>query len=163
MGFELRNNNNHGFTLVELVVVILISGIVLATITPRFASTKAYDQAIIENRIISIGRVAQLAAFGRSSVALTVSSDGVTAVIQTSGLDQNALQEIRVSDFVLGAGVVTAIASNPCSTINSGNPLTITFNANAEIDESMGVQFCLNGVKRVCVSPAGFAHSGACE
>jgi prepilin-type N-terminal cleavage/methylation domain-containing protein len=154
---------NHGFTIVELVVVILITGIILAAASPRFASSKAYDQAIIQNRILSIARSAQLGAFGRSAVTLSLTSDGAAARVQSGGLGQAAGQEIQVSELVLGAGVMASIGTNPCAPINAGNPLTISFNSDAEIDQNMGIQVCLDGVETVCVSPAGFAHVGACE
>ena len=151
-----------GFTIVELVTVILIAGIVLAMIVPRFSSTTVFDRETTGDRMLSIARIAQGSAFGRSGVTINLSYSSTGYVFSTSGLSKNPSLQIDQAGLVLAAGNVSSIGTNPCTAITANSPFSVTFNEQAEIDQNYGVQICLNGAETLCISPAGFAHAGAC-
>jgi MSHA pilin protein MshC len=90
--------NQRGFTMMELITIIVILGIISAVALPRFFSRNTFDSRGFFDQVISTLRYAQKSAvaqhrlvcvaFGASSVALTIDSsiprDGVCDVALTS-------------------------------------------------------------------------------
>lgn len=54
-----RASNNHAFTIVELVVVIIILGIISAVAAPRFFDLQGYKQIAFKDELVSALRYAQ--------------------------------------------------------------------------------------------------------
>ncbi|MFT7410617.1 MAG: MSHA pilin protein MshC, partial [Oleispira sp.] len=64
-------NPQQGFTLIELITVIILLGILSAFAASRFPSSQSYSTAIITNQFIASARLAQQTALSRTSVDST--------------------------------------------------------------------------------------------
>jgi MSHA pilin protein MshC len=69
-----RASNNRGFTIVELVVVIVVLGIISAVAAPRFFDLKGYKEIAFKDELVSALRFAQkraVASGGKVEVDIT--------------------------------------------------------------------------------------------
>ena len=152
---------NRGFTLVELVAVISLLGVVLAIISSRFALVDPFDQRIGEDGVLSLLRKTQQSAFGVGNVSVTIETSGSNVVFSqiVSGAARTA-RSFPTNEVAITAGSVGSGTS--CSSISS--TITLNFDSAGEIEtvDDDGFPICLNGESSLCISPAGFAHEGAC-
>ena len=151
-----------GFTVVELIGVLVIAGILVGVGANRLGDTDPYEELVIAEGLLSQMRVAQQVSFGQDDVKILISS--AAEVVSVSVLVGNvAVSERTYSspDVVVTAGALGPGAN--CSTI--GSTITVPFSAAADIEgnDSDGYPLCLNSQATLCVSPSGFAHTGACE
>jgi len=153
-----------GYTIVELATVLIILGILAATAGSRFLDMGRFGQSVSSDMILSTLRNTQQLSFGRDSVVLRIASDTSTYSLSSlvGGVEQ-VKRTFNHSDVTLEVGPIVTIGSNPCTALSANTSVDIPFNSNAEISHSKGYQICLNAVASVCISPAGFAHTGACE
>lgn len=150
-----------GFTLVELIVVIVVLGAVAAASFGRFSDSGSYNEAISKDSLLSAVRSAQQLAFDQSNVSVKIEASGSNIIV--SSMVSGAAVSSRTfasSDVLVTAGAVGNGTS--CGTISA--PLNLTFDGEAEIEfiDSDGFPICLNGSAGICVSVAGYAHDGAC-
>jgi len=81
-------NNNSGFTLVELIVVILIVGILSASIAPRFFGVISYQDRKASDELLSALRYTQQMAMARGgNIQLDLQNNNFTIEITGSGAD----------------------------------------------------------------------------
>ena len=98
----LVKTTHRGFTLVELVAVIVILGVIAMVAAPRFFDINTYDNRGVRDQVISTLRYAQKAAIAqRRFICVVISGNAVTLTYDTTP-----------------PGTVHAAASCP------GNPLT---------------------------------------
>jgi MSHA pilin protein MshC len=71
-----RAPNNRGFTIVELVVVIIILGIISAVAAPRFFDLQDYKEIAFKDELVSALRFAQKRAVASGEVVEVVVDDG---------------------------------------------------------------------------------------
>jgi len=113
--------NNRGFTLIELVTVMIIIGILSATILPKFFSSSGYEEYTYRSEIISFLRSAQL----RSMQQVNNASCNVITVTSTSVSDNCGNQII-----IAGHHQVTFSTNNNTFTFNhqgiTGSTINIT-------------------------------------
>jgi MSHA pilin protein MshC len=80
-----RSNDQHGFTLVELVVTLIIVGILAATVAPRFLGTHGFEERGFYDETIAALRYAQKSAISqRRLVCATFVAKSVTLTVGTS-------------------------------------------------------------------------------
>ena len=78
----LNNNNNQGFTLVELVTTLVLIGILAVTVVPRLINVSGYSAYSVRNEIISELRTIQQRALNNSDRCFRVNFDDDGYVIQ---------------------------------------------------------------------------------
>lgn len=170
-----------GFTLVELIVVLVLVGIVGVVVIPRFLAPNAFNEAAAQDGLIATIRAAQQAAIGRTDVSFEIASGGgdwmFTAKSSTTTL---RTFEVPVSDVVLETGSAAA-SMDSCATAfdtavagdfslafkGDGYLESFTNDGTTEMVDAAfnGVRICLNDsvAASVCVSPAGYAYAGDCD
>jgi len=148
--------------LVELVSVILLITIVVAFGRGRFIGSGDFDELIHRNTILSLSRATQQAALSRGSVTLEIEAIGSNLVL--SSIVSGAVSTTRsfpTNEVAITAG--PAGSGTTCGSISS--TITLNFDSAGEIEavDDDGFPICLNGQSSLCISPAGFAHQGACR
>ena len=79
---------NRGFTLVELIVVILLIGILSISIAPRFFSVTSYQDRKASDELLSALRYTQQMAMARGgNIQLNLQNNNFTIEISGSGTD----------------------------------------------------------------------------
>ena len=147
--------------MVELVSVILLITIVVAFGRGRFIGSGDFDELIHRNTILSLSRATQQAALSRGSVTLEIEAIGSNLVL--SSIVSGAVSTTRsfpANEVAITAGSVGS--GTTCGSI--GSTITLNFDSAGEIEavDDDGFPICLNGESSLCISPAGFAHQGAC-
>ena len=151
-----------GFTLVELLGVLVIAAIVVGVGSSRLADTSVYDIKVASNGLISQFLSAQQLALSRSNVDISLSQDsgGVHVTVNADG-SVLLSRTFNEPDVVVTVGAVGAGTS--CSPISQTVTLNYSSDADTEASDSDGFPVCLNGQNSLCVSPSGYPHLGACE
>ena len=150
-----------GFTIIELVAVLLLVGILASLTIGRVTDSALFDARIAADVIIAELRAVQQLAMGRRLVSIRIGTDGVTSTISrvvsgaTTSTRSFPTNEVAITAGSVGSGTT-------CGSISS--TLTLNFDSAGEIEavDDDGFPICLNGESSLCISPAGFAHEGAC-
>ena len=151
----------HGFTLVELVSVILVLAIIGTMFAGSSTDPASFDGVVAKDGVLALSRSAQQSALGRANVQLTLASNGSDIVV--TSIVSGAVSTTRsfpANEVAITAGTVGSGTS--CSSISS--TITLNFDSAGEIEtvDDDGFPICLNGESSLCISPAGFVHEGAC-
>lgn len=173
--------HQRGFTVVELVIVIVLIGIVGAVAMSRFMSGSAFNAVGARDAIITVAHAAQQASLGRNDVSFEIDNSGddwIFAVISGTEVLRTASVSNRNVTLETGSaaasantcanGFDTAVANDFKLTFDGkGDLLSFTNNSTTEtVDAAFnGVRLCVNDDVNfsVCVSPAGYAYVGNCD
>lgn len=122
-----------GFTLLELILVIILVGVLAAVAAPRLFSTAGYDQIAARDHAIQLLQQAQLQAMNQSSECATVHISATTAWIPTTTAD--------------------------CSLITDNEQL-VTFDIWGRPTTHAQIRMTMTGesLVQVCVEPEGYIH-----
>jgi len=170
-GPENRPKESTGFTLIELVAVLIVIGILGSVAIGRLADSSNFDTKLSENLLLSQARNAQLLAFTHQNVDLYLEDAGseirVTTRIngQTSQSSAFLKTDLTLQVDLSASGGVAGV----CGDISS--PITLGFDSKGQLVGpystglyQAGYPICINGLTQsLCISPSGFPHSGSCE
>ena len=145
-----------GFTLVELIVVILIVGILSASIAPRFFGVASYESRKATDDVFSALRYAQQMAMNRGGdIQLVLTASNFT-VLRSGGGDLRSPDGLIPYTKPFPAGVT--VVPSP------SDPQTINFNALGQPESALGVLNTTNttlniGTNTITVEAnTGYAH-----
>lgn len=154
-----------GFTLIELITVIILLGILSAFAISRFPDSQSYSITIIKNQLLASARLAQQTSLSRASalnnITLTVSEAPGTwnIEIKSNGSDIFTTQIDRGSEQIrFGSNLAVA-----CSAL-SATPFTITLDGDGKKIPYQNLRICVDSVTdlELCISPSGYAYEGTC-
>ena len=181
------NNSNSaqpkGFTIIELVIVIVLIGIISAIIMSRFLGGNTFTPSIVQQQIISLARIAQQSSLGRADVTLTITpnagGDQVTIEAEESA-GATTIQAVTIPmDSVTLSGDINKTAScavdDGDTAITNAAPMVLDFGELGDLQDSgigggaaaitSAVRICINNsaADSICVAPSGFAYAGDCD
>lgn len=170
-----------GFTLVEIIIVLVIVAVLAVFAISRFLSASTFNAPVIRDQLVSIVRTAQQNSLGRPdvSVAITPSSDGSSVTITSSDNGGTVSSyQTNLRDVSLSGDINTTASCGATpggQSITNANPMTINFGELGDLAVSgvtgstgavtSALRVCVNNnpVNSVCVSPSGFAYPGDCD
>jgi MSHA pilin protein MshC len=133
-----------GFTLVELITVIVILSFVSIAVLPRFLQSNSFQTRSVQDQLISAARQAQQLAMSKA----------VSANVQLS--TDNSNHRIRIS-YTEG-GTQTLDTDIPSATTVSNT--TVSYNKHGDISGSSAVDISINsGERTVRIETSGYAHA----
>ncbi|MEZ8613242.1 prepilin-type N-terminal cleavage/methylation domain-containing protein [Vibrio sp. 10N.222.51.C8] len=154
-----------GFTLVELIIVIIILGIVSTFAASRFVGTSSFstftaqEQTISVIRQIQVNRMQSNVSAANDSFRLAINSDCLGSVAACNLNLSNSAQKTQAdarSDYVRESD----ISFSPANTIIDfdllGNP-SVSAGVNITINSTSS-----NNSAQVCINSQGYVREGAC-
>lgn len=182
---QVSSGIQKGFTIVELVIVILMISILSAVVFARFQDQNTFNASIVRDQIISLSRIAQQSSLGRADVSLAITptaSNSVLLEVESGGVFQSFELDLDgvtltgdVNKLDGGSQTPSCEADDGDTAITAGAPMIINFGELSDLEEvSVGgvptavtsaVRICLDNraVDSVCISPAGYAYAGNCD
>ncbi|MBB1466214.1 type II secretion system protein [Vibrio sp. SG41-7] len=158
----MNTKPNRGFTLVELIVVILLLAIISATAISRFGGRKNYELYALQNQVSSVVRQVQLnrmqsnmdmSVSGAESLRLVAANNCIGSQSACDNTSETRSDVIASDDY--------SFASVPTSSYSS--PIEFNLLGNPENTASSGVQITIssnNSSDRawVCINSQGFVY-----
>ncbi len=132
-----------GFTLVELVTVILILGLLAVTIVPRFLDSTNFDTRTVEDQLISALRQAQQLAMVKP----------LTANVQLQ--TDSANNRIRIQYSESGTQTIDVSIDSSITLTNSTISFEKTGNTTLTSQQVISIS---PGSRQVCVETTGYAY-----
>ncbi len=144
MNYERRNT---GFTLIELITVIIIIGIMLGVALPKYMKMAEKTKASNAKRVLDILRKAEEAWYAENSAYVTITDGGTSITDPTSSDDDyNFLEEIPKAkiendpEWDFGVSVTTTNTSFTASAVRKDGRAYaneyITLNSDGDFDYS---------------------------
>jgi hypothetical protein len=127
----------------------------------RFAGVSTFDERVSKDALASFIRQVQQDALVGSNVNLTIETNNPNVVFKKIASGSTIATRIfPINEVGITAGSVGS--GTTCGSISS--TITLNFDSAGEIEtvDDDGFPICLNGQSSLCISPAGFAHQGAC-
>lgn len=149
--------HQQGFTLIELVMVIVLIGILSYGANSLFSSKSTYTEFIAKEQLISQGLLAQQVALG-----MTAMPDPVSLVINRSGTGQTSISLIKAGQPPLLEQLDSALTSPLIdgTALLNGSSFTFTWNSDAALSDNANheVRFVGDRTYRVCFSASGYVY-----
>jgi len=169
-----------GFTLVEIIVVVLILSIISAVFIARLSNANSFNGVVVRDQIIALTRIAQQSSFGRPGVTMTFTPVGDEAIIRAVENDGEIERVVvPITSLSLTGDIDDTSSCAPAGgadAITNSSPLILNFGELGNIVASSGVgtsagtvnkavRVCINNdpAVSVCISPSGFAYVGNCD
>ena len=146
-----------GFTIVELIMVIVILGIISAVVLPRFFDRKIFDERFYFEEVLSCVRYAQqLAVASGCSIKVLVDNDGYRLTYAKDCGD--GATDPKINDLVADpSGGVYQGANERHVKINKN--LVVTFDSLGAASPTDSVEFA-DGSFKLTVHSTGFIEEG---
>lgn len=165
-----------GFTLVELVAVIVLIGILGVTIIGRLMSSDAFDGAVVRDQVVALVRSSQQKSLGRRDVTLTLQPKGDQLQLIQEAIDPEGVPLVLEDRTIPARGLDIGYALDTQSCASGGltplnSALELRFEApgnlvsvNGNPFASAGMRLCVDSTPAlsVCISATGFAYTGNC-
>jgi MSHA pilin protein MshC len=161
-----------GFTLIELVMVIVLIGVLSVGASSLFSSKDAYVDYLAKERLLSLGLLAQQLSLGVSAQELVIPGSATPPLGNPS--------EIRISRTAGGAISFTLLkhqqtvqtynleAPLPAiavdgSALSAGSTVTLAWDQTASMTDAANHSVTITGAStfRVCVSASGYTYESA--
>jgi len=148
-----------GFTLVELVMVIILLGVLSAAATSLFARTGSYSALAARDRFIAMGLLAQQQALANSGAAATRTlrveqqSDAWLLSLQVGGSDVTA-------DRIERNGLTLSLNG---SALTNGQVVAVNFQQDGSTGSNRAWVFSGDSSHSACQTSTGFMHPGSCQ
>ena len=157
-----------GYTLVELIVVLLLVAILSAYASSRMSSKSDYSSTITQNQLLASARLAQQAAMARtdaSSVSFRVeerSGQWWFSVLSSTTTIFKAQSDQQGGDIYFGQNFVDHCSS--LTLLSAENPLVVEFDGdgNRVVAENFRICMATTPARELCLSPSGYLYEGAC-
>ncbi len=178
----------NGFTIIELVIIIFILSVISVVAMSRFGSPNSFTGLVARDQIITLSRMAQQSAFGRSGVTMTFTPNvaGDQATIELSAVVSAASETLESVTVPISSLTINGDINDTdsCTTttgafgVTNGAPLNLRFGELGDLVASSGVaggagegtvtsalRICINDDINysVCIAPTGFAYAGDCD
>lgn len=146
---------NSGFTLIELVVVLILTGILAVAVLPRFVGSQAIDDRGFHDSTLAALRYAQKAAIAqRHTVCVTFTSTSVTATVASAAPPSTTCDTNLNGPNGTSPYTVTARGSSAYT----GTPTSFSFSALGQASLSQTIQVA-NVASSITVEAAtGYVH-----
>ncbi len=168
-----QSHRSRGFTIVELIVVLVLLGVLSVTAFSRFVKPSAFAPGIVIHALVLEARAAQQLATSRADAVVTLRVD-------RSGDDWRLRLETDVDGVLreerVGAANTTlaAVSGAASGTVDASSPLILRFDARGDLaavligaaagDPALGISLSLSGdsAREACVYPSGYATDATC-
>lgn len=138
------SKTQHGFTLVELITVIVILGFISVAVIPRFLQSSSFEARSAQDQLISAARQAQQLAMSKA----------VGANVQL--ITDNSNHRIRISYTESGTQTIDTAIPSAVSISNQ----TLSFNKRGDLSSGSAVDISVNsGAHTVRIESSGYAHA----
>lgn len=170
---SLTGRSARGFTVVELVAVILLLAILSITALGRFVRPSAFAPAVVSAALVAEVRQARQLAGARSDarVTLELTADGSDWRFALATDVDGVVREQRVA---MANTSLTASSGAASAGLGAGAGLQLTFHGDGDVaaiaiagspgDADLGVELALGGdsARTLCIYPSGYATDSAC-
>lgn len=162
-----------GFTIVELVTVIILLGILSMVAMARFVQPSAFVPGIVGQKLIAESRIAQQMAVSRADASVSLRLDrlgGDWRMQLSTDLDGVVRTELIDADNTR----IQATSGGASAFINAATALSVVYLETGDVsavtigatmgDPAMGVDLLVAGAsdRQICIHPSGYANSAAC-
>ena len=159
----LSGTESKGFTMIELIMVMVVLGILSASASSLFSSKSTYVTYIAKDQLISMSLLAQQAALAqqRETIALCITQTSDEWIFEvhkddcaSTGIDIYIQSRVERENAILLQDALAFVS-----------PQTFTFNQSASLSGGNNIQFLFDGDsdQEVCLTSTGFAYSGVCQ
>ncbi len=138
-----------GFSLIELIIVVVLLGVISVTALPRFFASSDVKEITIQDQLISIVRLDQTQAMQNTATTVTFQLSQATSQL----LDTNSTLQIQLFDTKAGGG--NALSDFRFNSM--GQPL-IDNGSGTFVQASNGLRIEILGTvgRKVCIESEGY-------
>jgi MSHA pilin protein MshC len=171
---RLRALSSRGFTLVELITVILLLSIVGVFAMARMASPGMFAPAVVSQALVAELRFAQQLATARRDAVVSVAVDRVGDDWRFRTLtDVDGV--LRTERVGRDGTAVQAVSGAASAALDAATALTVSFDHAGDLDAvsiggaagtpASGVSLTVSGdsTRQVCIYPSGYTNADACS
>ena len=162
-----------GFTIVELITVVVLLGILSMVAVSRMVKPSAFAPGMVAQAIVAEARIAQQRAASRGDALVTLTVDQLGSdwrLVLSTDVDG----VLRTQLLEVGNTAVQAQSGGAAATLDSATALRVDFDAEGNLatvliggvagQPTTGVAMTINGDsdRDVCIYPTGYATQAAC-